>query len=252
MIRPRFPSPIPIRSTATGTARTSRARPRASASSPTAQPTRALTTRTTYSNSFRIGPGVAPKADLYAVRVFGCFGSTNVVVEALDWAVDHDMDVVNMSLGSDYGTSDSADALASDNAAKAGIVVVASSGNSRRPPLRHCYAGLEQPFHFGGGNRNHRHFPDSEHGASSCWRRSGKDHCGNQRQRGSVRKPFQRNGEGRAGRSAARRRQPRLQRRRIQCERAGSRQDCRGAARHLRPCSPRRFSVSKRAQSRSS
>ncbi len=87
---------------------------------------------------------------------------------------------------------------------------------------------------------------------SSCWRRSGKDHCGNQRQRGSVRKPFQRNGEGRAGRSAARRRQPRLQRRRIQCERAGSRQDCRGAARHLRPCSPRRFSVSKRAQSRSS
>ena len=85
---------------------------------------------TTYSNSFRIGPGVAPKADLYAVRVFGCFGSTNVVVEALDWAVDHDMDVVNMSLGSDYGTSDSADALASDNAAKAGVVVVASSGNS--------------------------------------------------------------------------------------------------------------------------
>ena len=85
---------------------------------------------TTYGNSFRIGPGVAPKADLYAVRVFGCFGSTNVIVEALDWAVDHDMDVVNMSLGSDYGTSDSADSLASDNAVKAGVVVVAASGNS--------------------------------------------------------------------------------------------------------------------------
>jgi len=85
---------------------------------------------TTHANSFRIGPGVAPKADLYAVRVFGCVGSTDVVVEALDWAVDHDMDVVNMSLGSGYGTSDSADALASDNAAKAGVVVVASAGNS--------------------------------------------------------------------------------------------------------------------------
>ena len=85
---------------------------------------------TTYTHSFRIGPGVAPLADIYSVRVFGCFGSTDVVVDAIDWAVDNDMDVINMSLGSDYGTSDSADALASDNAAKAGVVVVASSGNS--------------------------------------------------------------------------------------------------------------------------
>src|SRR6266480_1280764 len=29
---------------------------------------------------FRIGPGVAPLADVYAVRVFGCVGSTDVVV----------------------------------------------------------------------------------------------------------------------------------------------------------------------------
>lgn len=84
----------------------------------------------TSSQSFRIGPGVAPLADIYSIRVFGCEGSTNLVVEALDWAVDHDMDVVNMSLGSGYGTSDSADALASDNAVKAGIVVVASAGNA--------------------------------------------------------------------------------------------------------------------------
>ena len=84
----------------------------------------------THNTTFRIGPGVAPRADLYAVRVFGCFGTTDVVVEALDWAVDNDMDVVNMSLGSSYGTSDSADATASDNAVKAGIVVVASAGNS--------------------------------------------------------------------------------------------------------------------------
>jgi minor extracellular serine protease Vpr len=89
---------------------------------------------TTYSNSFRIGPGVAPKADLYAIRVFGCFGTTDVVVEALDWAVDHDMDVVNMSLGSSYGTADSADAVASNNAVKAGVVVVASAGNSGNAP----------------------------------------------------------------------------------------------------------------------
>src|SRR5262249_45594268 len=60
--------------------------------------------------AFTIGPGVAPKADLYAVRVFGCEGSTDVVTEALDWAVDNDMDVVNMSLGADFGSGDSADA----------------------------------------------------------------------------------------------------------------------------------------------
>lgn len=86
--------------------------------------------QTTYATAFRVGPGVAPKADLYAVRVFGCGGSTNLVVEALDWAVDNGMDVVNMSLGSDFGTPDSADALASDNAVRAGIVVVSAAGNA--------------------------------------------------------------------------------------------------------------------------
>src|SRR5262245_12476736 len=80
-------------------------------------------------NNFVVGPGVAPKADLYAVRVFGCEGSTNVVVEAIDWAVDHDMDVINMSLGASFGTGDSADAIAADNAMKAGVVVVSAAGN---------------------------------------------------------------------------------------------------------------------------
>src|SRR3984893_5654485 len=79
--------------------------------------------------SFIIGPGVAPLADLYAVRVFGCTGSTNVVVDAIDWAVAHDMQVINMSLGASFGTEDSADAEASENAVNAGVVVVASSGN---------------------------------------------------------------------------------------------------------------------------
>lgn len=86
------------------------------------------------SNPFKIGPGVAPKADLYAVRVFGCAGSTDVVVDAIDWAIDNDMDVINMSLGSSFGTSDSADALAARRATEAGVVVVASAGNSGPAP----------------------------------------------------------------------------------------------------------------------
>lgn len=84
----------------------------------------------TFSTFFRIGPGVAPMADLYSVRVFGCTGSTGLVVDALEWAVDNDMDVVNMSLGSSFGTADSSSSEAASNAAKAGVVVVASAGNS--------------------------------------------------------------------------------------------------------------------------
>lgn len=89
---------------------------------------------TTPSNTFRVGPGVAPQADLYAIRVFGCDGSTDVVVPALDWAVANGMDVVNLSLGSSFGRGDDPDAVAAANAVGAGVVVVASAGNSGHNP----------------------------------------------------------------------------------------------------------------------
>lgn len=89
---------------------------------------------TTSSNTFRVGPGVAPEADLYAVRVFGCEGSTDVVVPAIDWAVANGMDVINMSLGSSFGRADDPDAVAASNAVGAGVVVVASAGNSGHNP----------------------------------------------------------------------------------------------------------------------
>jgi minor extracellular serine protease Vpr len=83
---------------------------------------------------FDIGPGVAPLADLYSVRVFGCEGFTRVTVDAIEWAVDNDMDVINMSLGSVFGLRDSSSAEASDNAAHAGVIVVASAGNNGPSP----------------------------------------------------------------------------------------------------------------------
>ena len=85
----------------------------------------------THSRSFTIGPGVAPKAHLYAVRVFGrdVLKGTAVIEEALEWAIDNDMDVVNLSLGSAFAGADDPAAEAADNAARAGIVVVAVSGN---------------------------------------------------------------------------------------------------------------------------
>jgi minor extracellular serine protease Vpr len=86
------------------------------------------------SHQWSVGPGVAPKADLYAVRVFGCAGSTDVTVDAIDWAVDHDMNVINMSLGSPFGSGDDPSAVAADNAARAGVIVVTSAGNEGSAP----------------------------------------------------------------------------------------------------------------------
>ncbi len=90
----------------------------------------------TFSGSFNVGPGVAPLADLYAVRVFGCSGFTSSqnVVTAIEWAVDHDMDVISMSLGSDFGTTADVSVEASNNAALAGTIVVAAAGNAGPSP----------------------------------------------------------------------------------------------------------------------
>lgn len=88
----------------------------------------------TASAEWTIGPGVAPKADIYALRVFGCGGSTDVVVPAIDWAVENGMDVINMSLGSPFGRGDDPDEVAAANAIGAGVVVVKSAGNEGPSP----------------------------------------------------------------------------------------------------------------------
>ena len=88
----------------------------------------------TPSRKWTIGPGVAPKADLYALKVIGCAGSTTVTIEAIDWAVKHHMQVINMSLGSSYGTADDPDAVAAANAQAAGIIVVTAAGNAGPNP----------------------------------------------------------------------------------------------------------------------
>ncbi len=89
---------------------------------------------TVSSQQWNVGPGMAPLADIYSVKIFGCNGSTNATIDAIEWAVDHNMDVINMSLGSPFGATDSPDAVAASNAAKDGVIVVSSAGNEGPNP----------------------------------------------------------------------------------------------------------------------
>lgn len=89
-------------------------------------------------DTMKIGPGMAPRAQLLGYRVFGCAGSSNVITQAIDMATDPNgdgdpsdaADVINMSLGSDYGSPRDADSMAANLAVEAGVTVAISSGNS--------------------------------------------------------------------------------------------------------------------------
>ncbi|WP_373999345.1 S8 family serine peptidase [Bdellovibrio bacteriovorus] len=84
--------------------------------------------------------GVAPDADLYAIKVFGAKGSTSdeVVIAALEYSVDPNgdlnfddqLDVVNLSLGSGYGNPHIMYNHAIKNTVLGGTVVVAAAGNN--------------------------------------------------------------------------------------------------------------------------
>jgi minor extracellular serine protease Vpr len=86
------------------------------------------------------GSGVAPDALLYAVKVFGVQGSTTFTLHAIEWAMDpqglghlaEPVDVINMSLGSNWGPADVTDPefIAVENATSIGVIVVSSAGNA--------------------------------------------------------------------------------------------------------------------------
>jgi subtilisin family serine protease len=75
--------------------------------------------------------GVAPQATLYALKVLDQNGQGDFssVIAALQWAVDHGIQVTNSSFGSTQDPGSLAQA-AFDNAAAAGLVNVAAAGNS--------------------------------------------------------------------------------------------------------------------------
>ncbi len=84
--------------------------------------------------------GVAKRADIIPVRVFGCTGSTStsIIIEAIDWVIAHHQNsvpaVANLSLGG--GPSSALDA-AVRAMVNDGIVVAVAAGNSNQNA---CYA----------------------------------------------------------------------------------------------------------------
>ena len=73
--------------------------------------------------------GVAPGVQLYALKVLGATGEGDYsgLIAALGWAVDHDIDVANISLGGHEVSAALQTAVA--NAAASGLTIVAASGN---------------------------------------------------------------------------------------------------------------------------
>ncbi len=73
--------------------------------------------------------GVAPEAELWAVKVLGsdAQGAISDVIKGLEWAIDHGIGVVNMSLGTPQNSQTLREAVRA--AWEAGLVLIAAAGN---------------------------------------------------------------------------------------------------------------------------
>lgn len=73
--------------------------------------------------------GVAPEAELYAVKVLdgGGFGTEDWIIAGIEWAVSNKVDIINLSIQGPHsqGLKDACDA-----AYNAGVLLVAAGGNS--------------------------------------------------------------------------------------------------------------------------
>ena len=92
-----------------------------------------------------LGPGVAPGAELYALKVCSSVATSCsgvALMQSYEWAADPNgdgmfddrADVVNLSLGALYGQPNNSSTVAMDMLTSLGSVVVASAGNSGNTP----------------------------------------------------------------------------------------------------------------------
>ena len=77
-----------------------------------------------------IGPGTAPDAQILAIRVFGCYGNSSVVMKALDTVMDPNgdgdfsdrADIVNLSLGGEFAPADDPESYMINTMARQGVL----------------------------------------------------------------------------------------------------------------------------------
>jgi len=79
--------------------------------------------------------GVAPECALYSLRVLDAdgYGYASDIIAAMEWAVETNIKVANLSLGFSQNPGDAVKS-AFDNAQQAGLITVAAAGNSGNPP----------------------------------------------------------------------------------------------------------------------
>lgn len=77
--------------------------------------------------------GIAPDAEVYAVKVMDDEGyiALSDVVEGIDWAIENDMDIVNMSIATPFKSQILGESM--KKAHDEGLVLVAGAGNSGNP-----------------------------------------------------------------------------------------------------------------------
>jgi len=75
--------------------------------------------------------GIAPDASLYALKVMDSDGSSSIsnIIAALQWTVEHDIDIASISMG---GPDSMALRDACDSAYQAGVLIIAAAGNTLR------------------------------------------------------------------------------------------------------------------------
>jgi len=73
--------------------------------------------------------GVAPQANIYAVKVLNKSGTGYIsdIISGIQWSVNNNMDIINMSLGSNYPSVAFESAI--NAASDAGVIIVAAAGN---------------------------------------------------------------------------------------------------------------------------
>ncbi|CAH1201555.1 hypothetical protein PAECIP111893_01653 [Paenibacillus plantiphilus] len=113
--------------------------------------------------------GAAPDVDLYSVKVLGDdgLGLYSFVIDGIDWAIDNDIDIINMSLS---GTTDAPTLEeACDTAYENGILLFAAAGNnstnsSGDDPTRYP-GGYESVIAVANGNKSDERSTDSNKGS---------------------------------------------------------------------------------------